>query len=343
MTVIKNVTKFNKSVTSKDVAKLAGVSQSSVSRVFNPNSERSVKPEIREKILKAANELGYKPNFIARSMISKRTGIVGLVVGGPIGPFYNKVILNIVVQLQIKGYQCLIFSLDSEHHIDEILEKVLQYQVDGLIITSAALSNDIIKLCIENKTPLILFNRVIKNLDISSVYCDHNEAGRMVGEFFANLGFKNIVNITYKKNTTMTAERKTGFYNALYERGINNILEISSDYTYDSGYKAAVELLKKKRPEAVFCSSDLIAMGFMDAARYEFGLNIPEDISIVGFDDIEMASWHSYNLTTVSQPVQTLAHSTVEVLIRLIEEGLDKPIYKKINTNLIIRGTTKKL
>lgn len=84
-------------------------------------------------------------------------------------------------------------------------------------------------------------------------------------------------------------------------------------------------------------------MGFMDAARYEFGLSIPDDISIVGFDDIEMASWQAYNLTTVSQPVESLAYNTVEVLVKLIEEGIEQPIYKQINTNLILRGTTKKL
>lgn len=341
---VKKTAKFNKLITSRDVARLAGVSQSSVSRVFNPNSERNVKPEIREKVLKAAKKLGYRPNYIARSMVSKNTGIIGLVVAQPIGPFYNEIITKIVLELQFNGYQCLVFIQESEENIDTIIEKVLQYQVDGLIITSSALSKEIMQLCLGNEIPFILFNRLIKEFNISSVYCDNKEAGRKVAKLFINLGFKRIANITYKKDSAITMERKEGFCSELKENGITNVTEIPSDYSYDSGYKIALEVLSKPdKPEGVFFASDLIAIGFMDAARNKFGMKIPEDISLVGFDDIEMASWKSYNLTTISQPIDKLANNTVDVLLKLIKTGNQKSIIKSIDTELILRGTTPKI
>ena len=225
--------------------------------------------------------------------------------------------------------------------MDQILHRVLQYQVDGIIITAAALSNDMADICIKNETPIILFNRLAPGLNVSSVYCDNIKAGRSVGKLFAGQGFKNIVHITYEKDSISTVERKVGFYGKLRENGIYNIQELKSDYTQSSGFKSGMELFSQSViPEAIFCASDLIAIGVMDAARYKFGLKIPQDLSIVGFDDIEMASWQSYNLSTVRQSVDLLVKETIDVLFKLIEEGSENPIYKLIETELILRGTT---
>lgn len=337
-----NESHFNKLVTSTDVAKLAGVSQTSVSRVFNPESSRTVKEETREKVLKAAKELGYRPNFIARSMISKRTGIIGVVVGSPVGPFYNKIITSLIVKLQNEGKQCLLFTFESGQNIEIILQRVLQYQVDGIIITAAALSHDMANICIENETPIILFNRFVPGLNASAVYCDNIEAGRMVARLFAEAGYKNIAHVTYDKDSASALERKIGFYGMLREFGIYKVQELSSDYTYDSGYETGMKLFNKGNPpEAIFCTSDLIALGIMDAARIEFGLKVPEDISVVGFDDIEMASWKSYDLTTVRQPVDELIEDTINLLDLLIETRSFEPVFKVVKTKLIQRRSTK--
>lgn len=338
-----NESRFNKLVTSMDVAKLAGVSQTSVSRVFNPDSSREVKEETKEKVLKAAKELGYRPNFIARSMVSGKTGIIGLVVGSPVGPFNNKIITTLLTKLQEEGKQCLIFTFESGQDLDIILQRVLQYQVDGIIITSAALSKDMANTCIENETPIILFNRYIPGLNASSVYCDNIEAGRTVAKLFAESGFKKITHITYEKDSASATERKIGFYGMLRKYGVYNVQELSADFTYESGFDTGMKLFKQPNiPEAIFCTSDLIAMGVMDAARYKFGLKIPQDISIVGFDDIEMASWKGYNLSTVCQPVDILVKNTIDVLKTLIEGNTMEPIFKMVKTNLVQRGTTIK-
>ena len=136
-------------------------------------------------------------------------------------------------------------------------------------------------------------------------------------------------------------ERKIGFYGILRENGIYNTQEYRSDYTQNSGFKTGLELFKQTSiPDAIFCASDLIAIGVMDAARYHFGLKIPEDFSIVGFDDIEMASWPSYDLSTVCQSVDLLVKETIEVLFELIEARKEDPIYRLVKTELILRGTT---
>lgn len=337
-----NRSKSNRVVTSMDVAKLAGVSQTSVSRVFNDDSSRGVKQETREKVLAAAKELGYKPNIIARSMISRKTDIIGLVIGNPVGPFYTKIITSLTAKIQEMGKQCLIFTVDSEQDIDRLLERVLQYQVDGIIITAAALSREMANLCVENDTPIVLFNRFVPGLNASSVYCDNIEAGRAVAEYVAESGHKNIAHITYKKDSSSVLERKFGFYGKLREFGIYSVIEEVADYTYESGYNAALKLLtRENRPDAIFCTSDLMAMGAMDAARFKMGLKIPGDLSIIGFDDIPMASWEAYDLTTINQPVELLVDETVNTLSQLIDNPATGPVSKMLKMKLVKRGSTK--
>ncbi|MCB2288615.1 LacI family DNA-binding transcriptional regulator [Clostridium sp. CS001] len=337
---------FNKSstgrvVTSIDVAKLAGVSQSSVSRVLNADSGREVKDNTREKVLEAAKELGYKPNIIARSMISRRTDIIGVVIGNPVGPFYSKIMMELMTKIQEQGKQCLMFTVEAGEDINKILQRVLQYQVDGIIITAAALSPEMANICIQNETPIVLFNRFVPELNISSVYCDNIEAGRIVAEFLWVKGYTNIAYIGYEKDATSEIERKIGFYGKLREYGVYNIPAERANFTYESGYEAAIRLLKQNNSlDAIFCSSDLIAMGAMDAARFELGLKVPEDISIVGFDNVPMAAWPSYDLTTVNQPVEQLVDETIDILTELIENPEKAPIKRMIRIGLIERAST---
>jgi DNA-binding LacI/PurR family transcriptional regulator len=339
-----NKTNTGRVVTSMDVAKLAGVSQSSVSRVLNADSSREVKDKTREKVLAAAKELGYKPNIIARSMISRKTDIIGVVIGNPVGPFYSKIMMNLMTKIQEQGKQCLMFTVEAGEDIDKILQRVLQYQVDGIIITAAALSPEMANLCIQNETPIVLFNRFVADLNISSVYCDNIEAGRIVAKFLWEKGYKNIAYIGYEKDAASEVERKIGFYGKLREYGIYNVPGERADYTYESGYKAAIRLLKQDNPpEAIFCSSDLIAMGAMDAARLEMGLKVPEDVSIIGFDNIPMAGWPSYNLTTVHQPVEELGAETMEILSELIKNPEKGPITRMLRMELVERGSTNKV
>lgn len=333
---------YNKSVTSKDVAKLAGVSQSSVSRVFSSEGGRGVKPEVREKILKVAKEIGYIPNLVARSMSSGKTNLIALIVGDQLGPFYNKIIDLFVEGIQEIGKQCIVFKVPRQERIDDIISKVIQFQVEGVIITSSAVSQVITETCEGNNIPVVLFNKYIPGINISTAYVDPIEGGGLVADYLLSKGHKSIGYIHFKNETSQEVEKKIGFYSKLRQAGIYNIQEENSDYDYDSGYDAGKRLLNSENiPTAVFCTSDLIAMGVMDAAKNEYSLRVPEDISVIGYDDIKMASWKAYNLTTVRQPIEILVKEAINILKDLIKNNNSEPVIKMIRPELVIRKSSK--
>lgn len=332
----------NKRVTSKDVAKLAGVSQSTVSRVFNPNSNREVNEDIREKVLNAGRKLGYKPNIIARGLVSKKTNMVGVVVANPIGPFYSKIITELTYKLQENGAQPLIFTLEGQEDIQKIMDKVEQYQVDGVIITSSALCTKVADECAGKSLPTVLFNIYQQNMNC--VFSDNRESGAKVARLLAETGHKNIAYISYTKQVNSVVEKKKGFYDELKKHKIEYIIEESCDYTYEDGYKVGLNLLNRETiPDAVFCVSDVIAMGIIDSIKDNSSLNIPQDISIVGFDDIPQSSWRSYDLTTIRQPVELLIDKSVDALFKLINKENTEIISEKIDTEIIIRNSTRKI
>ncbi|MGL4875316.1 MAG: LacI family DNA-binding transcriptional regulator [Clostridium sp.] len=334
-----NNRRTNIRATSKDVAKLAGVSQSTVSRVFNKTGNRVVKEEIEKKVLQIAKEIGYKPNIIARGLVSKKTNLIGIVVGNPIGPFYSDIIINLVLNIQKMGDQSIVFTLEKELDFESIVEKVQQYQIDGVVITSSAISEEILDVFIEKDIGIVLLNMKTKMKKISSVYIDNIEAGRMVAKMFIEKNLKKVAFVNYKNERVVIKERQIGFYSELKKQRDVEIREFICDYSYDEGYTIGKEILKiAPKIQGVFCVSDIMAIGIIDAIKHESDLRIPEDIAIVGFDDIKQASWKSYNLTSVKQPVEELVKETVKILF----EGMDneKVIEKEIKPKVIIRKST---
>jgi DNA-binding LacI/PurR family transcriptional regulator len=268
--------------------------------------------------------------------------MIGVVVGNPIGPFYSKIITRLTSRIQENGCQPLIFTLDTKLDIQDIVDKVLQYQVDGVIITSSALSEEIANECVLNELPVVLFNIHKPNRNVSCVYSDNIEAGELAAKLFLNTDHKNIVYVGYKNQASTVSDRKEGFFNALNSNGITNIEEKYCDYEYEDGYKVGLNILRSNKiPDAIFCVSDLIAMGIMDAIKYESDLSIPKDISIIGFDDIPQASYKSYELTTIHQPIERLISRTLSILIELIDKSKDSIIIEKVSPNLVIRKSTK--
>lgn len=327
-----------KAITSIDVAKASGFSQPTVSRVFNPKGNCAVAPEVKEKILAAAKELGYKPNFIASSMSSGRTNIIGIVVGFGIGPFYGQIINDLVARIQAMGKQCLMFKTDNQEQLDTIISSVLQFQVDGIIITSPAISKESIQSHLDISTPIILFNRFIYGIGLHSVYCDNASGGFLAGEYLAKKGHTNIAYVGYIGLASHEIERKSGFLTKLREYNIHSILEEHSEYSYESGREAARRIFSAENPPtAIFCTSDLIAVGVMDVAKFEFGLNVPGDVSIIGFDDIEISHWESYKLTTIRQPVDELMDNVLEILASVIDEPELPPQVRRVELQLIER------
>ncbi len=329
-----------KQPTSVDVARLAGVAQSTVSRAFDPNSRIST--ETRARVRAAAEALGYQPNVIARSLITQRTNIVGIVMANlTASHFYPGVLEQFTHRLQEMGKQVLLLNAPPDRSVDEVVPQVLGYQVDALIIASLTPGNETINVSNRGGRPVILFNRYVTNTGASVVCCDNLQGGRLVADFLLTAGHTRLAYIAGPENTTTNLMREKGFIDQLHKRGYGEIIREQSAYSYKAGQEAARRLLTRDHPpEAIFCAADIIALGAMDTARYEFGIQIPENLSVVGFDDIPLAGWPTYNLTTIRQPIEEMIAATLE-LLEQDDEGLQNTEVKLLPVDLIVRGSAR--
>ncbi len=331
----------NKRVTSIDVARLANVSQSAVSRTFSPNAAVSAKT--RERVLAAARQLGYTPNALARSLITRRTNIVGVVMADMTNPFYPTVLEELVRQLSNAGRQVLLLTTTPDRQIDDLLPLLLQYQVDAVVIASATISSAMAGVLTGRGTPVVLFNRHVPGAQVSAVMCDNVEGGRLVANLLLDAGHRRVAYIAGKPDTSTNIDRETGFGDRLRERGAAPPLHEQGAYTYEAGYDAATRLLdRSERPTAIFCANDIIALGALDAARSACRLRVPEDVSVIGFDDIPAAAWPSYQLTTIRQPVEQMVAVAVDLLTQaLTHPGVEPRVH--LLPGLLVRRASARI
>lgn len=329
-----------KHVTSIDVAKAAGVSQPTVSRAFDPNA--SIATETRQRVMEIARELGYSPNAIARSLSTQQTNIIGIIMANlTVSQFYPSVLEKFTLRLQEMGKQVLLFKAHPERSVDEILPRVIGYQVDALIVASSTPGRQIIEESTGVGRPVILINRFAHGTSANTVCSDNVDGGRLVADFFLDSGHQRIAYIAGTESMSTTFMREQGFVEQLTTRGYSGVIREQATFTYESGREIGRRLLSiDNPPDAVFCAADIIAMGVMDTARYELGIKIPEELSIVGFDDIPVASWPAYNLTTIRQPIDAMVNAVVDLISR--PEG-DTPSGEMVLLpgELIVRGSAR--
>lgn len=326
-------------VSSIDVARRAGVSQATVSRVFSPNGS-IVSAESTMKVLKAAEELKYVPNILARGLTQSSTKIVGIVNPRFEGQFYVESLQYLTLDLQKKNYTTMLLNIPQGAELADIIPIAFQYQVDGIIITSVNLSSGLLKQCMAFGVPVVQYNRYSQGMYISSVCLDNARAGREVAEYLIGKGHKQVVYVSGDVNSSTNKDRENGFVTTLNQHGMDVLGRYEGDYSYGSGFNAGRSILSKKiRPDAVFCASDEMAMGVMDCASLEFGLRIPEDLSVMGFNDISMASTPRYNLTTVNQPVKRMAEVTVSVLRDLMENQTKEVMIRMLPGEIVERNS----
>ncbi len=320
--------------TSFDVAALAGVSQSTVSRAFTPGS--SIATEMRAKVLEAAHKLNYVPNSIASSLSTRRTNIIALILGDLRNPYYVHVLHEFSRRLQERGREVLTFSVDSGAESDDAILRALQYQIDGVILTAAQLSTRMTSICYDRGIPIVLFNRYVPGDQAFGVRCDNVGGGRLIAEAFLAAGAKTFAMITGDPNATTSQDRVRGFVNRLLEGGIRrgDIEEAVGYSLYEGGVAATLKLLADRKgppPDAIFGINDIMAMGAIDALRHRLGLRVPEDIMVGGFDDIPEAARYPYRLTTVRVPLARMVDETLAILHlddpkTPVEHGVDRPI-----------------
>lgn len=331
-----------KLITSVEVAARAGVSQSTVSRVFS-DSGSNVTDDTRHRVLAAAQELGYRPNAIARMMSTRRTNIIGIVMANITSPFYPYVLEKFLQRLQALDRQALLFTPAPNQDVDDILPLVLAHRVDGLIITSATLSSEMAEECAKSGTPVVLFNRYVPGAHVSAVCADNVDMGRRIADLLLDLGCQRLGYVAGTPNTSTNTDREHSFYTRLDERGAAPAVRAQGDFTYESGYAAAYELLTlDSAPDALFCANDIMALGALDAA-HRLGRRVPDDVSIVGVDDIPMSSWAAYDLTTISQEVDLMIEVALTLLMDKLDDPQQPPQTRFIPGVLKVRGSVRGL
>ncbi|CTQ57712.1 LacI family DNA-binding transcriptional regulator [Roseibium album] len=327
-------------VTLKEVAELAGVSRSAVSRTFTDGA--SVSARTREKVEKAAKTLGYRPSLIARSLATNRTKLIGLVANNFQNPAFLDVFDLFTSELQKRELRPLLVNLSGETSPRKIVELLRQYSVDGVIVATSTLPTSFATAFQTAGIPVIhTFGKFQANANVHVVGIDNEYCGAMAAQTFAERGYKTVALLGGPESATSTQDRSTGFVQTAKKLGLD-VAKISyaENYTYQAGRDAMREVLDDRRVEAVFCGDDLICMGAMDAARAA-GQSIPEDIGFLGFNDIGMASWDSYSLTTIRQPIRDIIMSSVELVVGMVENPGRSPEIRLFPCSVIDRGSLR--
>ena len=329
----------NDKVTSLEVAALAGVSQSAVSRVFTPGS--SVSRKTAEKVRAAAEKLGYRPNVLARSLKSGRSRIIGLLVAYLENYFYPEVVEKLSRDLQKEGYHVLVFLAPvTTVNVDQVVHEIMDYQVDGIVLASVSMSSDLAERCLATGIPVVLFNRGQDDPRLSSVTTDNRAGGFALADFLVSLGHQRIAYIAGFEGASTQRDREKGFLEGLAVSGQTLFARAVGNFVYVDAQIAARNLFAtSRRPDAVFVGNDHMAFAVMDVLRYELGLRVPEDVSVVGFDDVPPAAWPAYNLTTYRQNVDQMVAETVAMLIAKIGAERAEPRQIVLDGALMIRGS----
>jgi DNA-binding LacI/PurR family transcriptional regulator len=295
-------------LTSRQLASLLGVSQSAVSRAFTTGS--SISPDLRDRILSGAREYGYQPNAIASMLTTRRTNIVGIVVSDMRNPFYPALIENLTQGLQRIGRQSLLFNITPGADIQEQLLALRTYNVDAVVIISATVLNARSLAWATEGRRAILLNR-LDQPDMTTISCDNADGARRLVDHLHETGHRRIGYVAGLTRTTIGMTRFAAFSARLAERGMRLAGTASEEaYSYDAGWRGAMTLLPS-RPDAIFFASDILALGGLDALK---DAGRADGIGVVGFDDIPMAAWPGYALTTYRQPIGAMVDKTVELV-----------------------------
>jgi len=332
-------------ITIKDIAKKADVSVATVSYVIN--NTRPVSPELTARILHAIEELGYSPNAVARSLRQKRTKMIGLIVPDSTNPFFAEIAKGVEDAGYEAGYSVILCNSNAEFERELVYLNLLQSKrVEGIIFIATTTHVEQICPIVKSSIPVVIFYRDIRGLDVDTFRINNFEAGYRGTRYLIELGHQEIACIQPLSPETPSGERVAGYQRAMEESGLTwrETLMPRGDNRLSGGKRAAEDLLRSGLPfTAIFSSNDTMAIGAMRTLR-EAGLRIPEDISILGVDDIILASYSDPPLTTVAQPKYEAGTQAVRFLIDRIEGNYQQgPRNVILNTELIIRKSCSHL
>ncbi len=331
-------------LTLEQIAKIAGVSRSTVSRVVNEHV--SVKPHVRQRVLEVIAETGYRPDPAARSLAGQRSGIIGLVIPRTIqflftDPYYPRLVQGIAQACNTNDAILSLFLFHTEDEEQKLLARlVFNRLVDGVIISAAPINDPFIQQLVENQVPFVMIGRPgSPTPPLSFVDVDNVAGAYSAVSHLLRLGYRRIAAITGPLYTTVGLDRQQGYQDALRERGhsLNKSLMIEGDFTEMSGYVAMQRLLPHQ-PEAVFVASDTMALGALRALRYA-GIAVPDEVAVIGFDDLPASAVSEPPLTTVRQPIRRVGTQAVTTLIDILKDGPEPARRTVMPTELVIRNS----
>lgn len=327
--------------TLKEVALRAGVSRSAVSRTFTDGA--SVSGKMRRKVEKAADELGYSPNFLARSLNTGRTKLIGLVSNNFHNPIFLEVFDQFTRQLQDSGLRPLLVNLSDEDSAKNSVQMLRQYSVDGVIVASSTLLPEFSKAFRDAGVPVVnSFGRHSSAPQVHVVGIDNAECGRLAARTLVERGYKTIGFMGGPELATSTQDRLAGVRDVLRDHPeITFSYSYADDYSFPAGRREMQRLLANgPRAEAYFCGDDVLSIGALSAIT-DAGLNVPNDIGIIGLNDMEMAGWENINLTTIHQPVPQIIKSSVELIVAMLDDPDRFPEARLFPCTLVERGTLR--
>lgn len=332
---------MKKNLTSQDIADLAGVSQSTVSRVIR--NHPSIKAKTREHVLQVIREHGYTPSAAARQMKTNRSDAIAVVVANLTNPLYPSLLHLLVTQLARHGLRTTVWEMSTELD-DATARAIAESDVDGVIFATAVASSMRQHQTIAARKPVAFLNRSLDDPAYDAVVSDNQAGGRLVAQYFSQARRRHIGLLTGMSEASTIQDREHGFIDELKRcTGKASFVRSPADFhvfTYESGYRAMRELLAAAPDiDAVFCTNDIIAIGALDSAR-ACGRRIPEDLWVVGYDDIPMAGWEAIGLTTIRQPLPAMAMRVVDCLLKRITNPDTRAETVKLPNELILRKTT---
>ncbi|MDG1863168.1 MAG: LacI family DNA-binding transcriptional regulator [Yoonia sp.] len=326
--------------TLKDVAARAGVSRSAVSRTFTDGA--SVSPKMRKKVEQASAELGYSPNFLARSLTTRRTKLIGLVSNNFHNPIFLEVFDLFTRGLQDRGLRPLLVNLSDETDPEHSVQMLTQYSVDGVIVASSTLPPAFSKAFRDKNIPVVnTFGRYASAPDVHIVGIDNVAAGRTAARELVARGYRRVAFLGGPRSATSTQDRCEGFRDEIaLHPDMTMTSSYAQAYSFEAGRAEMQRLLTQAPAEAYFCGDDVLSIGVLSAIR-DAGLNVPQDIGVIGLNDMEMARWESIALTTIHQPIKQIIDASVALMVAMLDDPDRQPEARLFPCHAVERGTLR--
>ena len=307
-------------VNSNDVARLAGVSRSAVSRTFTPGA--SVAPETRERVLRAAQALSYRVNLLARGLINQRSDLVGVVLSGYADPFRSLQIAALTRAIQQANLRPMIVHADPDNDVGQVIGQLLHYLVTGIIVTSDTPPREIVDECAKASVPVLVINRNTIGLSVDSLVCDNHDGARQALAALIAAGCDRLMVVCPEAPSFTLSERLEAFRRGAAQARLPCTVMRSGGNSYQHGELVGRSLkLEPAAHTGAFVVTDYIALGLIDGVRAAGRHAVPEDLKVVGFDDVVIAGWSAYQLATIRQPVDEMAQAALAIL----QQRIDSP------------------